>query len=107
MIGWKQGYTLGYENIVLIKLEIPDDAKVVHVKQYGTTKDFYYCDKASVKRITSFDGKHRVRWARSMKDGDFKYHVGEEVHARFDCGIGKQAGIYFFKTRKQAKEYEY
>ena len=107
MIGWKQGYTIGYENVVIIKLEIPDDAKVVHVKQYGCTKDFYYCDKARVLSITSFDGKHRVRQARSMKDSGFIYTVGDEAYAVFDYGIGSQAGIYFFGTRKKAKDYEF
>ena len=107
MIGWKQAYTLGYENVVLVKLDIPDDAKVAHVRQYGCTKDFYYCDKAHVVSIKSLDGKHSVSKARSMKDSSFKYEVGKEINARYDCSIGSQAGIYFFRTKKQALEYQF
>lgn len=107
MIGYKQAYTLGYENVVIVKLDIPDDAKIGHVRQYGCTKDFYLCDKAIVLSITSFDGKHRVKRARSMKDSGFIYTVGQEVRAEFDCSVGSQAGIYFFKTREKAVEYEY
>lgn len=107
MIGYKQAYTLGYENIVIVKLFIPEDAKITHVKEYGCTKDFYFCDKASVMSITSFDSRHRVKKARSMKDSGFIYEVGKEVSAKYGCSIGKQAGIYFFKTRKKAKGYEF
>jgi len=107
MIGYKQAYTLGYENIVIVKLFIPEDAKITRVKEYGCAKDFYFCDKASVISITSFDSRHRVKKARSMKDSGFIYEVGKEVSARYECSIGERAGIYFFKTRKQAKGYEF
>lgn len=44
MIGYKQARTLDYNNIVIVKLDIPDYAKIVHVKTYGCARDFYYCD---------------------------------------------------------------
>lgn len=108
MIGWKQAYTVGYENIVLVKLEIPDDAKVGHINKYGYTKDIYFADKAKVLSITSFDGKHRVREAISMKVGsDFKYRVGEMSVAKKEPDAGNRTGIYFFATKEQALKYQF
>ena len=110
MIGYKQAYTINHENIVLVKLDIPDELNIHHIKQYGDTKDFYYCNSARVISITSFDCRHRVKMARSMKDPSFIYEVGKVVVARSNDDIyalGNQKGIYFFKTRKQAKEYNF
>lgn len=108
MIGWKQAYTVGYDNIVLVKLEIPDDAKVGHVDKYGDTEDIYYADKAKTLSITSFDGKHRVREAISMKvGGRFKYRIGEISVAKEERDFGNRPGIYFFATKEQALKYQF
>lgn len=105
MIGWKQAYTTDLCNIVLVKLEIPEDAKVKHVERYGETKDFYRCDKAKVLSITSVDGKHRVKRARSMKDTLFTYEVGKEVYAKKDPTYGREFGIHFFTEKQKAIDY--
>ena len=107
MNGYKQAYTLDYNNVVIVELDIPDDAKVIHTKTYGLAKDLYRCDRARVVAITSFDGRHRVSEAISMKDGRFRYRVGEMAYAQKNESIGKRPGIYFFRTRQKAIDYEY
>jgi len=107
MIGWKQAYTSGYENLVIVELDIPQDAKVEYIGKYGDTDGIYLCDKATVLSVSSFDKKHSVNIARSLKDCHFKYKVGEEVRAEIDETLGDRSGIYFFKTREEAVKYEF
>lgn len=107
MTGWKQAYTLNYENIVLVKLDIPDDAKLRHVKKYGLTNDSYLCNRARVLSISSFDGKHRLKRARSLRDVNFFYEVGKVVVANKNKELGHHPGIHFFMTREQALAYTY
>ena len=109
MIGWKQAYTLDRYNIVLVKLDIPDDTKVYQPrKKWQREAGHWCCDKARVLSITSLDGKRRVRDAVSMKDGNFLYRVGETVTlGKQDISYGLCPGIYFFKTKQQAIKYEF
>ena len=107
MKGWKQAYTMGYENVVIVELDIPDDALLRHTERFGLAKDFYTCDKAKVASISSFDKKHFVTKARSLRSQKFVYTVGEEVYSKVENDIGDRPGIYFFKTREQAEKYEY
>ena len=107
MKGWKQAYTVGFENLVIVELDIPEDAIVENIRQYGFTKDIYLTDKATVMSVSSFDDKYRVDIARSLRDPDFRYRVGEEIHSKINEDLGNNPGIYFFKTREEAVKYEY
>ena len=106
MNGYKKAYTIDYNNVVIVKLDIPDEAKVIHTKAYGLTKDLYRCDRAKVVAITSLDGRHRVSEAVSMKDSHFRYRVGEMAYAQKNRSIGNRPGIYFFSTKQKAIDYE-
>ena len=105
MIGWKQGYTLDRNYLVLIKLYIRDDA-VINLKD-TSSGEASYCNKAKVLDITSHDGKVHIKIAVSMKDCSFKYYVGKTVTAQNDPGIGSEPGIYFFRTKQEAIDYVY
>lgn len=107
MKGWKQAYTPSRRLPVLVELDIDEDAVTKHVSRYGLTKDFYTCSRARVVAITSLDGKHFISRADSMKVPGFMYEVGKEVVAQDDPGYGDSPGIYFFKRKKQALEYEF
>ena len=107
MKGWKQAYTPCRRLPVLVELDIEEDAVTKHVRQYGTTKDFYTCSRAKVVAITSLDGLNSISKADSMKVPGFIYEVGKEVVAQNVPGYGTSPGIYFFKTKKQALEYEF
>ena len=107
MIGWKQALTLGRQNIVIVELEIPDDAVVLEVKNIKTGKSYLTTDYAITKSIQSPDGKHSVDMAVSLKDGHTYYEVGEMTFMNFDSSIGRVAGIYFFLTRQEAVDYVY
>lgn len=113
MIGWKQAYTMNLVTTVLVKLSIPKSARVCR-----TFRGTYRCDKAKVVAITSPDGKYSLQEARSMKDIDFFYKLGETVLSDNSMSISccefcgdpakeKGPGIYFFKTKKEAIEYEF
>lgn len=113
MIGYKLG-SYG-PNTVLIELEIPEDAKVCRIpKKRGFDSDRYKCDKALVKRITSIDGVHVVKWADSLypkfnektcEYANIHYEVGKMAYPN---GFDKKAfgkGIYFFDTKEKAINY--
>lgn len=113
MIGWKQAYTMNLVTTVLVKLFIPRNARICR-----TANGIYRCDKARVVAITSLDGEHSLQKARSLKDIDFFYEVGKVVEPNNSMSISfcdfcgdpakeKGPGIYFFKTKKEAIEYEY
>ena len=104
---YKQAYTIGFENLVIVELDVPEDAKVEYIGRYGDTENVYRCDKARVISISSFDGKHSVDIARSFHDIHFRYKVGEEVHANYNDYYGTKPGIYFFKSREEAVRYEH
>lgn len=101
MIVYKQAYTLDRRCIVIVELRIPSTAHVTKALGYDR------CDYAYVVSITSIDGKHHIDKAVSMKDGRFIYEVGKMVVADFDVSLGSHPGIYFFKMREQAVEYEF
>ncbi|MCR5561114.1 MAG: DUF5758 domain-containing protein [Bacteroidales bacterium] len=114
MIAWKQAQTLDLENIVLVKLDIPSDARVCHIPKGRMQCDRYRCDKAMVLGITSLDGKHRVSRARSLRyDKDFVpviYEVGKMAYPSSYCGNKRKPiapGLYFFWDKQQALEYIY
>lgn len=114
MLAWKQAYTMDLENIVLVKLDIPDDARVCHVSKGEMQCDRYRCDKALVLEISSFDGKHHVHRARSLRnDADNKpviYEVGKMAYPNKFCGNKRKPfgeGLYFFYDRQQALDYIY
>ena len=107
MKGWKQAYTRNYENLVIVELDIPQDASVKYIKKFGSTKNIYLSNKAIVSSISSFDNKHSVNTARSLRDSKFFYKVGDEVCAKDNRDIGRKPGIYFFKSREEAVKYEY
>lgn len=107
MKGWKQAYTPCRRFVVLVELDIPEDARVSHLPKYGLTKDIWITDKAKVVSVTSLDGKHSVPEAASMKSLDFKYEVGKMVVAEKDRSLGNRPGIYFFKTKEQAQKYQF
>lgn len=107
MKGWKQAYTAGYENLVIVELDIAEDAQIKHIKKYGFLKNFYTCDKATVASISSFDGLHHVDKAISLKALGFWYEIGKEVNAIKDESLGDRPGIYFFSTREDAVNYEF
>ncbi len=107
MKGWKQAYTPSRRLPVLVELDIEESTVTKHFRQYGMTKDFYTCSRAKVVAITSLDGLHSISRADSMKVPGFTYEVGKEVVAQNDPGYGNSPGIYFFKTKKQALEYEF
>ena len=114
MTGWKLG-RYG-ENVVLIELSIPNDARIHHIrKRKGFDSDRYRCDKAFVNHITSLDGKHEAPWAESLylkmdlKSGEFHkvtYEVGKMAHPNgFDPKGLFGRGIYFFDTKEKAINY--
>lgn len=107
MIGWKQAYNLRRTCIVLVKLEIPDTEKIVRVRKFGLTQNFYRCSRARVLDITTLDGGQRGRVAVSLRDPDFRYEVGKEVYALRDPFIGRHPGIHFFASKDEALKYEY
>lgn len=107
MKGWKQAYHLSYRTTLLVELDIPDDARLRHIKQYGLTENIWVCQRATVVSITSLDGSRSFQKAASLKAYDFFYEVGKEVVALKDESLGNRPGIYFFKTREQAINYEY
>lgn len=107
MTGWKQAYTLDRRYPVLVELAIPDDARLRHIPRYGLTMDIWTCDRATVVSITTLDGRYSGKKAVSMKSLNFIYEVGKEVVAERDRNLGNTPGIYFFKTKEQALEYEY
>ena len=107
MIGWKQAYNLRRTCIVLVKLEIPDGEKIVRVRKFGLTQNFYRCERARVLDITTLDGTEHGRKAVSLRDADFFYEVGKEVYARRDRFLGRHPGIHFFASKEEAQRYEY
>ena len=107
MTGWKQAYHLSYRTTVLVELDIPDDVRLRHIKRYGLTEDIWVCQRATVVSITSLDGSRSFQKALSLKSHGFVYETGKEVVALKDERLGNHPGIYFFKTRQQAIDYQF
>ena len=101
-IGWKKA--IGENSLVLVELEIPEDAK-----RLSATGRKCRCDKAKVLSIRDMEGNVIVaREARSSYDHAFVYKVGETVSVDdFDDNRWNECsrGIHFFINRQEAVEY--
>jgi hypothetical protein len=105
-IGWKKAFDNAPNSIedVLVKLEIPEDAK----RSSATT---YKCraNKAKVLDIVSIVGDVHYESACSFHDFSFIYHIGETVEVpEFDENRFNECstGIHFFIDREEAIRYE-
>lgn len=113
IIGWKQAYSPDYSKIVIVKLAIHKGAQLCWTK-----KGLWRTNKATVLSIRSKNNRTEYTAAKSLKDSDFKYVVGEEIESNSDLSMGccdfcgdetkeQGPGIYFFLSRSQALGYEY
>lgn len=101
-IGWKCAVDES-NHYVLIKLEIPKDAK--RTSGFGSKK--CRCDKAKVLEIRNFTGELKEA-AHSIYDFTFVYKVGEEVSVKDFCDdrmLICTRGIHFFMEKKDALGY--
>ena len=102
-IGFKKAETKS-GNLVIVVLEIPEDAK-----RLSATGRKCRCDKAKVLQIQNIDGTDaKVDMAVSSHDRTFVYTVGEMVSVDNFCEDRWQecsAGIHFFINRKEAVNY--
>ena len=100
-IGWKCAVDESNHN-VLIKLEIPEDAK----RTSGLDSKKCRCDKAKVLEIKNFTGE--LKEAHSIYDSTFVYKVGEEVSVKNFCNDRMRIcapGIHFFMEKVDALDY--
>jgi hypothetical protein len=100
-IGWKCAVDES-NHYVLIKLEIPEDAK----RTSGLNSKKCRCDKAKVLEIRNFTGE--LKEAHSIYDSTFVYKVGEEVFVKDFCNDRMRIcapGIHFFMERTYALDY--
>ena len=112
-IGWKIAYDAWGRGEVLVKLSIPDNARVCK-----TIFGYSRCDRAKVLEMTSRDGLHTTLQAVSLKDIGTVYVVGENVYSNNRISISDRdfnanprhrhgPGIYYFETKEQALNYEF
>lgn len=102
-IGWKCAVDES-NHCVLIKLEIPEDAKRIS----GLYSQKCRCDKAKVLEIRNFAGE--LKEAHSIYDPTFVYKVGEEVSVKDFCDdrlLICAPGIHFFMEKVDALDYYY
>ena len=100
-IGWKCAADES-NHCVLIKLEIPEDAK----RTSGLDSQKCRCDKAKVLEIRNFAGE--LKEAHSIYDSTFVYKVGEEVSVKDFCDdrmLICAPGIHFFMERVDALDF--
>ena len=93
----------GAEECVLVKLEIPEDAK----RSSATTRKCR-CSKAKVISITGIKSGKEYEEAFSQHDKKFVYRVGETVVPdSFDEDRWNECskGIHFFITKQEAIDY--
>ena len=93
----------GAEECVLVKLEIPEDAK----RSSATTRKCR-CSKAKVISITGIVTRQEYNEAFSQHDKKFVYRVGETVVPdSFDEDRWNECsnGIHFFITKQEAIDY--
>ena len=101
-IGWKCAVDVS-NHFVLIKLEIPEDAK--RTSGFGSKK--CRCDKAKVLEIRNSTGELKEA-AHSIYDSTFVYKVGEEVSVKDFCNDRMKIcapGIHFFMEKEDALDY--
>lgn len=96
MIGWKKCC-----NDILVKLEVPKGATVFSINNHKCRTNI-----AKIVKIVGGDGKSAI----SKYDEKFIYILGETVEVKdfnqyynIECG----AGIHFFRTKKEAINYNY
>ena len=103
-IGWKKAWSIGKDrNLVLVKLEIPADAR--RSSASGTK---CRCDKAKVLEITRIDNGEPQQIAKSDYTSVFVYRAGEMVEEPGFCEDRWQecaAGIHFFINKQEAINY--
>ena len=105
-IGWKKALSdLAPNRKVIVKLEIPEDAK-----RSSATGRKCRCDKAKVLEIQPLDEnkKSDITEAYAQYDSNFKYIVGETVSVddfEEDRFIECAPGIHFFINREEAVRY--
>lgn len=100
-IGWKCAVNES-NHCVLIKLEIPEDAK----RTSGLDSQKCRCDKAKVLEIRDFAGE--LKEAHSIYDPTFVYKVGEKVSVKDFCDdrmLICTRGIHFFMEKVDALDY--
>lgn len=100
-IGWKCAFDES-NHCVLIKLEIPEDAK----RTSGLDSQKCRCDKAKVLEIRNFAGE--LKEAHSIYNPTFVYKVGEEVSVKDFCDdrmLICAPGIHFFMEKVDALDY--
>ena len=93
----------GAEECVLVKLEIPEDAK----RSSATTRKCR-CSKAKVISITGIKSGKEYEEAFSKYNNKFVYRVGETVVPdSFDEDRWNECsnGIHFFITKQEAIDY--
>lgn len=99
-VGWKK-----CRDDLIVKLQITEDSK-----RSSAFCRQCRCSKAVVLEIQNLDGtKSNADYAVSIRDGKFKYRVGETVEVDdFDDDRMHECstGIHFFITRKEAVTYE-
>lgn len=98
LLGFKKG-----RNGEIIELLIPKGNIVFSIHNYVCRTN-----SAKVIKITNKNGK-AVKTANSLYDNKFTYTVGKKVEVEnFDLAYNVQCsnGIHFFRTRKEAEEYE-
>lgn len=111
--GYKKAYTRDRDAFCIVELFLPSDARICR-----TAGGRLRCDKAVVSTIYSPDKVHRYASASSLKDPSFRYVSGHECSSDNDldfcrcdfCGDPAEEyrpGIYFFRTEKEAIEYDY
>ncbi len=105
-IGWKKALSdLAPNRKVIVKLEIPEDAK-----RSSSTGRKCRCDKAKVLEIQHLDENEKcdITEAYAQRKNDFKYTVGETVSVddfEEDRFIECAPGIHFFINREEAVRY--
>ena len=109
-IGWKCAYYKpnpafeGGAEFVLVKLEIPEDAK----RSSAPHRRKCRCSKAKVLEIVTLDEEKPIDMAHSLHDPSFVYRVGEEVFVDNFCEdrmMECAAGIHFFMEKEEAMRY--
>lgn len=109
-IGWKCAYKtnpalFGHGvKFVLIKLEIPEDAK----RSSAPHRRKCRCSKAKVLEIVTLDEEKPIDIAHSLHDPSFIYKVGEEVFVDNFCEdrmMECAPGIHFFMEKEEAMRY--
>ena len=102
-VGFKRAYAVDKYIQVIVKLEIPAEAK-----RSSATNRKCRCNKAKVLSITDLQGIAEFQMAVSIWDNNFIYEVGKTVIVDdYDDNRWNECstGIHFFITRDEAVNY--